>query len=324
MELAVYFSRLHHVENLEEAMRPLDTRETPGFIAGAISREANGCPEGVANGLATTYLAEAEIPLDPGRLYFGQEFCEYLIPTPDEVRQAYFMACQMGWEFTYVTGYVTAAGLARTMANVAALADECRDLEVLINDWGVLRLLRRDFPDCQPVLGRLLTKQLRLSRYTKQMPPFFSHGIQTPQEEIRPHQIEAIRETNLGIPAYARLLRQNGIARADLDPVPQGLAPEAVPPGYALSVYAPWTCAAASRTCRTAAVADPTRQSAIPDRPCSRPCQHLNRDLQMGTFDHTVFLRGNSAFSYNMTYIAPYVSGQLPVDRLVFQPYIPI
>jgi hypothetical protein len=316
MELAVYLSQLRHLEDLDDIMRPLDTREIPGSIAAALSRSANGCREGVANGLATTFLAGTEVPLDLRRLYFGQEFCESLIPAPKDLRQAYFTACQMGWEFTYVTGYVTGAGLDRTMANLAALAQEC--------DWGVLRALRRDFPSFVPVLGRLLTKQPRLPRHAGQLPPLYGHGIQTPGEEIRPRQLQALRETNLGIPAYARLLGQNGIGRIDLDPVPQGLAPEAIPGGCTLSVYAPWTCAATSRTCQTAAVADARRQSAVPDTPCSRPCRHLNRDLEMGTFDETIVLRGNSAFSYNMTYLARYLSGTLPVDRLVFQPYIPI
>jgi hypothetical protein len=324
MELALYVSQLRHLENLEEAMRPVDAMEIPGVVSGALLEDANGLQEGIVNALATTFLSQAEIELDLGRLYFGQEFCECLIPEPDEVRHAYYFARQMGWEFTYTTGYVTATGLAKTMANVAMLAEEDASTEILVNDWGVLRRLRTEYPNCRPVLGRLLTKQPRLARYTDKLPPFLERGIQTPEEEIRPHQIAALRETNLGISAYADLLRRQGVTRADLDPVPQGLSREAIPSDFALSIYAPWSCAATSRTCRTAAIADPRRQSAIPDTACTKPCRHLNRELEANTFDQTLQLRGNSAFSYNLTYIARYLNNRLPVDRLVFQPYIPI
>ncbi len=324
MELAVYLTDPAGLEHLEEALQPLAMDGIPGFISSVLSLGQYGLEEYIANGMATTFLGESPIPLELGRLYFGQEFCEFLIPTPEEVVQAFFTACQMGWEFTYTTGYVTAAGLERTVANLAALASECPSAEVVVNDWGVLRVLGRDFPSLRPVLGRLLVKQPRLSRYVTERPPVLRTGIQAPLAEIQSRQIAALRETNLGIAAYADLLRRHGVARVDLDPVPQGLAPEALPQGVALSLYAPWTCAAASRTCRTAAVADPRRQTAMPGSPCSGPCREVNRNRVGVACVQPILLRGNSAFVYNLTYVANYLDGSLPVDRLVFEPYIPL
>ena len=44
--------------------------------------------------------------------------------------------------------------------------------EVVVNDWGVLRLVRREFPGLRPVLGRLMNKMMRDPRVA----PFYSGG----------------------------------------------------------------------------------------------------------------------------------------------------
>lgn len=324
MELALYFTAVPQIDDLEEAIRPLPLDGIPGFVAEVLSRDEYGAEEYLANGLATTFLAQPPVPLELGRLYFGQEFCEHLIPSADEAREAYFLACQLDLSFTYTTGYVTAAGLERTLANVGALAAERQDLEVVVNDWGVLRVLRREFPACRPVLGRLLTKQPRLSRYTDHAPPMLRSGIRAAAEDVHAHQIEALRETDLGLPLYADLLRHHGVTRIDLDPTPQGLDPAALPAGFGFSLYAPWTCAATSRTCRTAALVDRRRESAVVAAPCPGPCRHANRNRTGVRTAQPVLLRGNSAFAYNLTYVPRYLDGLLPVDRLVFEPYIPL
>ena len=324
MELAVYFSELSRLGNLDEALRPLDAGNMPGFVSAALARDECGAEEYVTNCTLGTFLSQLPFPARLARLYFGQEFCEHLVPEPDELRQAYYMALQMGWEFTYVTGYVTDAGLARIAANLEALAAEQADCEVLVNDWGILRLLRDRFPGFRPILGRLLNKQLRVPRFTDRPPPAYDKDIQAPILDIQTHQIEAMRQTNLGFPGYADLLRRQGVCRAEIDPVPQGLDPGALPSGLPLSVYAPWTFAAGGRTCRTAALADPRRQFVVLDSPCPRPCRRVNRSLVGARFPQPVLLRGNSAFIYNLAFIEPYLDGSLAIDRLVVQPYIPI
>src|SRR5205823_14989805 len=47
----------------------------------------------------------------PTRLYFGNEFCRYLIPSPPEVQKARATAETAGMAFTLLTPYVPDAGV---------------------------------------------------------------------------------------------------------------------------------------------------------------------------------------------------------------------
>src|SRR5437867_3594050 len=69
--------------------------------------------------------------------------------------------------------YVTDRGLARPRPLLEAAASERGEgTEVVVNDWGVLRLVRREFPGLRPVLGRLMNKMMRDPRVA----PFYSGG----------------------------------------------------------------------------------------------------------------------------------------------------
>src|SRR5882724_3820167 len=92
------------------------------------------------------------------RCAFGTEFCENLLPEPAALAVTRKRARACGVLLTFLTPYVSDRGIAQLKPLLALL--DGGD-EVAFNDWGVLNLLRRDYPRLVPVQGRLLNKSLR-------------------------------------------------------------------------------------------------------------------------------------------------------------------
>lgn len=330
VELAVYFANMKRLLNIDEALHRVDPEKIPSFVAGIMFSDMGSAREYYGNLVALNWLESAlSSEWEIRRLYFGQEFCEYLIPSADDVEQAFFFSRQMGWAFTYVTGYLTDAGLDRTCTNftrLRELAGSDENLEVVVNDWGVLGVLQQDFPTFEPVLGRLLTKQKRLARYTRKghPPPISKDSLNTGLDEILRNQIEALRETAVSNPAYRQQLVDWGFRRVDLDIVPQLIALPANDLSLAYSCYYPWGYVTGGRNCLTAGVLDKRREFVATDELCPRPCQRFNRTPDLHHYPETMMQRGNSVFLFQGEYASEYLHGSLPMSRIVFEPYIPI
>ena len=143
------------------------------------------------------------------RLYFGDEFCERLLPTRRELEEVMALAADRGLAFTLVTPYVTEAGLKK----VSLLAERLpKGTEVVFNDWGVFRVLKTRFPNLLPVMGRLLTKIKRGPRIAGFL------------ERLPSEALAHLRRTNLGVPVYQAFLKENGIRRAELDHAVKAMA----------------------------------------------------------------------------------------------------
>src|SRR2546426_719868 len=79
------------------------------------------------------------------RCAYGNEFCEHLIPSPRQLEAVVAAARDHEMGLTFLTPYVTDAGIAllRPLFELLSINGES---EVVFNDWGVLNLLRREFP----------------------------------------------------------------------------------------------------------------------------------------------------------------------------------
>ena len=327
MELAVYFADLEHLFDLDEALRPIDTDSIPSAIETIMFSENASAKEYYGNLMALHWLEVFTSKGDEiGRLYFGQEFCEHLIPSPDEVEQAYFFARQLEWEFTYVTGYVTDAGLEKIRKNLSRLAGHGHSGEVVVNDWGVLRLLRREFPAMQPVLWRLQTKQTRLARFSspRTPPPVYMAGIEASEESIRRNQIAAYRDISLANPSFRAFLREEGVVGADLDMTPTGVTGPEGGWGLTLGFYFPWGYVASGRNCPTAGVLRPRRSHVVTDGGCPRYCRRFNLSRDLPHYPEMTMQRGNALFVFHGEYATPWFDGRIPYDRFIFEPYIPL
>lgn len=180
--------------------------------------------------------------VDFTRMYFGQEFCEKALPTPKEIQQALTLAKKKEMKFTLVTPYVTEEGLDKVKGLLETLVELEPHGEVVVNDWGVLQIIRESYPSLTPVLGRLLNKVLRDPRimvYTKK-----SQSKQSPNNVL-----ESYRRSSLASESMAALLKEYQVRRIELDHPPQGLDERLQEQGYDLSLYLPYGVITTGRIC---------------------------------------------------------------------------
>ncbi|MCX8044945.1 MAG: hypothetical protein N3B18_12570 [Desulfobacterota bacterium] len=251
------------------------------------------------------YLTE-----DFTRLYYGQEFCERLLPDETQLKEVLSFAQEHRLEITFVTPYVTNRGLAHLERLFGLLSEKKPDIEVVFNDWGVLHLLRTSFPEAQPVLGRLLNKMKRGPR------------IMNIYEKMPQASQEYFRRSSLDVPEVGAFLLQHGINRVEFDNLLQGISFEGADSRIRKSLYLPFAFVSTTRFCLTANCDDPGYAERIGIFPCGRECQRYTFHLFNPVMTVPLIRKGNTIFFLNER--IPESVARHEVDRIVVQPEIPV
>jgi hypothetical protein len=256
------------------------------------------------------------------RVYFGVEFCHRLIPDPEPLREAFRRTRDAGLAFSFVTPPVTDPGIDTLRARIALLREEAPDdddIEVIVNDWGVLRLLKERFPGIVPVFGRMMNKMIRDPRVT----PFYD-SRNAPREGLR-----AVRESSVSNPAYRAVLGKWGVSRFEFDNVHQGIALGGE--GISVSVYIPYGYVATGRMCMPGSMHLPREEKFTEYIGCRRECQEytheLDSELPATRMAMRLIQRGNTIFFPNSRPMLDAVfsdEGPGRADRVVYQPGLPI
>ncbi len=257
------------------------------------------------------------------RVYFGNEFCEHLIPTPSLLARVYSAVQAKGLAFTLLTPSVTDDGIERLTPLFAFLAGREERSEVVVNDWGVLRLLRREFPNLARVLGRLLNKMLRdplAAAY------YCLHPL-TPKPTL-----SALRRSNLTVPVYQAFLKRSGIEMVEVDNVVQGTDMDFKELGFAAALYVPYGFVTTGRTCLFASLNQPKAKKFTVSATCSKECQRhyaeCSYDGPPFTGNPFVLLhRGNTVFyaqGEDLVRSALRHAEATGIERITYQPRIPM
>ena len=231
------------------------------------------------------------------RLYFGAEFCPWLLPQPEAGVAACRAAHDQGWHFTLATPVLAESVLPRLRDLLEALAGlvEPGD-EVLISDWGALELVREALPQLPILLGRILSGQKR--------------GPRILELTLTVEQREYFRRGSWYGREAAALLEEMGIARVELDNLLQGLAP--LPTGLTGSLHYPYAMVTSSRNC-------PFRVD-LKGTGCGSRCGEAFR-LETDQTPIPLLQCGNTQFLQNPA--LPSDPSALGIDRLVHHPYLP-
>ena len=241
------------------------------------------------------------------RLYFGQEFCETLLPAPEELQQVLDFVQRKKLAFTWVTPYLTQAGL-KCLANLDKLvADTLPQAEVIINDWGHLRQLKLAGLNLKPVLGRLLTKQKRGPRTLKLLPHF------TPQA------LEHFQSIPAHLPHYTHWLKEQGFIRLELDNLLQGINSSGAQ--LEASLYYPFAYISTTRWCLSNSCTNPQKPTHL-ITPCAQECQRFSFTLRHKEMPVPLYLKGNTIFFNNPK--LPQNLEELKITRKVYEPEIPV
>ncbi len=255
------------------------------------------------------------------RVHFGNEFCQKLIPAPEEMTRAIDAAERFGLGFSLVTPYLTDAGLESVARLLPVLERRVPQAEVTVNDFGLLRMLRRSSCGLRIALGRLMNKMMRDPRTG----PYY----RTPQAPA--HALAALRGTPLGSEPYRAFLRANGVQRLELDQPYQGVdLPET--PGFGLSIHVPFGFVATGRLCLPGSHGRPAGEKFAVGAACDAECGDFvfrfgNEASPFEDRDLAIFNRGNTVFYRHDAEMLRESVKTLPrrgVDRIIYAPEIPM
>ena len=191
-------------------------------------------------------------------LYFGTEFCEDRLPDAAEAEAFCALARDRGWTPTLLTPVVTDDGLARIDRLLERLGACGWRLDVVFNDWGVMRLLRERHARAAARAGRLLNRALR-------DPRAFADGAGAEHRRER----NAARGMRL-----RRLLAGAAVVALETDPDLDGGYLGDGSAGLSRALHLPYVFASSGRNCLLKAAALPGRAvGELLGEACPRPCR---------------------------------------------------
>jgi len=257
----------------------------------------------ISNPFGLKYFQE-----DFTRIYFGQEFCERLLPKTDELEKLISFTLKQGVPLTLVTPYVTDSGLLKLEKLIRLFAEKMPKAEIVFNDWGVFQFIEENFPELKPVLGRLLNKQKR--------GPRIMNIIDQVPKETRKYYTGA----SLDVSATAGFLKKKGIMRVEFDNLLQGLDMSGLDKEIKRSLYLPYLFISTTRFCLTANCDKEDKGVGVMS--CQMECEKYTFNLTNPVMKTPLIRKGNTVFVVNEN--IPDVVSKGEVDRIVIQPEIPI
>jgi len=195
------------------------------------------------------------------------EFCQHLLPSPDDVDAAAAVARTRGLGLTLLTPYATDEAV-DVIGPLLDRLEAAPDPEVVVNDWGVLHLVGGR-PRLRAVIGRGLNRAMRDPRLPDVGPEHLGGDAAPSSWRTASHDSGPFR----------RLLERLGVERVETDVPLQGLS-EPSPGGPRLSVHLPWGMVASGRICMVNAWGKPASQRFVPPRHCDAPCRRFTVELR--------------------------------------------
>ncbi len=206
------------------------------------------------------------------RLYFGAEFCSWAMPSLAQIQAALAVTRTAGIPFTLLTPILREETLSELETLFSALKPLLRsDDEVVISDFGALRVVREKLPQVEIVLGRALSGQKR--------------GPRIENLDLSDEAREYFRQGSWYSCEAVKLLQEERIARVELDNLIQGLAP--LPKELRGSLHVPYAMVTSSRNC-------PFHRDKSGQR-CAVTCGEVFR-LSTEQTTHPLYQAGNSQF----------------------------
>jgi hypothetical protein len=320
-DLHIYLSDIYHVLNLSKTLEIIN-KPSPEYLEamdeGLLMNQYSltMIKDLFYKNFGSNYIDEVI------GIYYGQETCENLIPTLKHVQQAVEFCKQHEYNFSLVTPYVSPKGMDRLRKLFEYLNAEEPGTEVVINDFGVMHLLNKEYSNLKPVLGRLLIKM-------KRDPRFSVSGFEIANVEIKnlkrveENQREALQGASLELPVYQEFLKSKDVQRVSLDTLSQGMNQKALKKwGFPVDLYWPWTYVTSSRSCAIAAHTQIRKEFHPTDEPCQYQCEKYEFTFTSDKKMFTSIFRGNSVWMNSRHLLKDYV--ELEIDRLIYEPYIPV
>lgn len=320
-DLHIYISRIDHLLNLKETLRIIPKPSADFMELLDENLEANQTSLVSLKKFMDSHYGINYQDYIVG-IYFGQETCENLIPSPRHIKEALAFCKENEYQFTFVTPYVGPKGMERLRKHFEYLDQEAPDAEVVVNDYGVLHLLDTEFKNLTPVMGRLLNKMKRDPRFS--MSEFDIANIEIKNlKKVEDNQKEGMKASSYELPVYQEFLKVKGVERVGIDTLSIPLDGKTIKKwGFPVDLYWPWTYITSSRSCAIAAHTQPGKETHPTSEPCKMQCRKFEFTFRSDKRMLPSVFRGNATWMNTRSLYEDYFKQGF--DRLVFEPYIPV
>lgn len=216
------------------------------------------------------------------RIYLGNEFCSRLLPNRKELDDIIKIIKEKKLKLTLLTGQIDSQGL-KIIKEITNYLDKKRVLEeVVINDYGMLNYLKKTFPYCRIILGRMLSRFVSLNQNS------FLYKMSIRRLEFDSLDEIKIRKQQLGNISY----------------------------------YYPYLSFFVTRYCPVADIVDNKLKNHGITK-CSKECLKIGElKINNPIFKKSAILKGNALFMKNKVDLKALT--KKGIDRLVFQPHVPV
>lgn len=235
-------------------------------------------------------------------VYAGAAFCRQALPARERLEEMICAAAGRGFSFHLVTPPLTEDYFSRARALVEAVAEKAPGAEVIVNDFGMLDMVAKEFPALQPVAGRVLAFQ----KTDPVVPEILAAAFSGPARSARRDAFSHVSANN---PLFAGFLAEKRVSRMEIQNATQGISIKNDKIKY--SMHTPYVFVSSTMYCGPAE--HYTRPGRVPGiYTCSRHCMSRWYRLLPKGGDHTFFFRGNTIYIRN-----PAAAPPPGVDRLV-------
>ena len=221
--------------------------------------------------------------LPPGPLraiYFGSEFCEFLLPDAAQVARLCVHARDEGVEPVLLTPVATPGAFVRIKQLLTDLAAAGDAPAIVFNDWGVASLLRESFPALQRRAGRLINRGIRDPRLMEKEPLF---------RDVSDERGKRVRT----------MLKELGVSALETDPDLEGGFLGDGSEGMQRVLYPPYAYAASGRNCLIKADSALTIDDCFTkglNSPCSGLCRGESYRIERSDTPLPLWRAGNTVF----------------------------
>lgn len=216
------------------------------------------------------------------RLYFGDEFCIHRLPDLSRLKEILSFAIEKKLPITFLTPVASDFGIDCCQVLFDYLAQHAPDTEIVVNDWGMMGVLKEKFPILPLSLGRLMNKGFKDPRI--------------PLERIKMKNSRTMFISSTfdleGFKQYAEAL---GIKRLERDLLPYDdkiMIDDAI----AASIYFPYGYVTTGRICRIAALTGHENERFSILSRCAQVCEKMAFEMEHPDFTFQIFQSGNTVF----------------------------
>ena len=278
-------------------------------------------------------------------IYYWSDNCEYLSVYEHEVKEAIELFHEFNKKFpphtirsfTLVTPYVWDVMLEKlelTLEYLNSLTIK-NPIEVVVNDFWVLRLLSTKYTNLKPVFWRVIHKILKtplIDTFGYEVHPTWEliknksvQEIEKLKKDIITWQLKFYASSEASLELYQKFLHKYSVERVAIDFMEKREELFKNSSEVWIDLYYPWALVFTWRLCDTSGIENPSRAYYATDDICPRTCNRFDVSYKIKTVWYNLIQRWNAAYrsELNLDYLPEdFIKNQN--NRIVFAPFITV